>query len=105
MGSFNPGGGHMTREPAVDSNPRREELVRRLDNGEFDDAFEVSMRSDALQAGFRLAAYTARADHDPGDDFEEFVESLWRQVANMFELQAPSPRGDAPASQQRWGDP
>ena len=87
MGSFNPGGGHMTREPAVDSNPRREELVRRLDNGEFDDAFEVSMRSDALQAGFRLAAYTARADHDPANDFDDFVASLWRQVANMFEIQ------------------
>lgn len=88
----------MTREPAVESNPRREELVRRLDNGEFDDAFEVSMRSGALQAGFRLAAYTARADHDPANDFEEFAASLWRQVSNMFELQAPSPRNDATAS-------
>ena len=82
----------MTREPTVESNPRREELVRRLDNGEFDDAFEVSMRSAALQAGFRLAAYTARADHDPADDFDEFVASLWRQVANMFEVQSPESR-------------
>lgn len=72
--------------------------MRRLDNGEFDDAFEVSMRSGALQAGFRLAAYTARADHDPANDFEEFAASLWRQVSNMFELQAPSPRNDATAS-------
>lgn len=84
----------MTREPAVESNPRREELVRRLDNGEFDDAFEVSMRSDALKAGFRLAAYTARADHDPASDFDEFVGSLWRQVANMFEIQSPTAEGN-----------
>lgn len=82
----------MTPNPAVEDNPRREELVRRLDNGEFDDAFEVSMRTDALQAGFRLAAYTARADHDPHTDFEEFTASLWRQIANMFEIQAPPER-------------
>lgn len=83
----------MTEEPVVESNPRRDELVRRLENGEFDDAFEVSMRSDALQAGFKLAASTARADHDPATDFEAFVGSLWRQVANMFEIQAPAVRG------------
>jgi hypothetical protein len=82
----------VTLDPAVESNPRREELVRRLDQGEFDDAFEVSMRSDALRAGFRLAAYTARADHDPATNFEDFVGSLWRQVANMFEIQAPASR-------------
>lgn len=81
----------MTLDPAVESNPRRDELVRRLDDGEFDDAFEVSMRSDALRAGFRLAAYTARADHDPATNFEDFVGSLWRQVANMFEIQSPPP--------------
>ena len=79
----------MSVEPAVESNPRRDDLVQRLDSGEFDAAFEVSMRPDSLQAGFKLAAFTARADHDPATNFEDFIGSLWRQVANMFEIQAP----------------
>lgn len=73
--------------PAND-NPRRRDLVERLDQGDFDAAFEVSMRPDALRAGFDLAAYTARAEHDPADDFDTFVASLWRQVANMFDVHA-----------------
>lgn len=46
------------------------------------------MHHDALRAGFELGAYTARAEHDPATNFEAFTGSLWRQVANMFEIQA-----------------
>jgi hypothetical protein len=70
-------------------NARRHDLIQRLDRGDFDAAFEVTMRPDALRAGFELAAYTARADHDPATDFDAFTASLWRQVANMFDLSTP----------------
>ena len=46
------------------------------------------MAPDALKAGFCLAAHIARADHDPAERFEAFTASLWREVANMFDVHA-----------------
>lgn len=73
----------------TEPNVRRQDLIQRLDRGDFDAAFEVTMRPDALRAGFELAAYTARADHDPDTDFDAFTASLWRQVSNMFDVHQP----------------
>lgn len=81
----------MSTEPVTDEdkNPRRQDLIDLLDSGRFDAAFEISMETDALQAGFELAAYTARADHDPDTNFDAFIASFWRQVANMFDITGP----------------
>lgn len=74
---------------AATAEERHKDYKARFDRGDFDACFEVSVQEDATEAGFKFAAYLARSEHDPASDFDTFLDKLWRQVANLFEVHGP----------------
>lgn len=69
---------------------RLTELAARVDEGEFDSALRPPSNEMALREGpgqfFKLVAEVARAQFDPADDWDGFVQALWEQVDAGFGL-------------------
>lgn len=71
---------------------RLADLHARLDAGEFAAVFSLDSEPTGEQAAmqrraqFGLYAAAAAVDHDPGSDFDGFVEDLWVMVSSDFRL-------------------
>ena len=85
---------------------RREDLADRVDRGEFDAALRPSSNDEALHEGpgqfFKLVAEVARAQFEPAEHWDEFVQALWDQVDAAFGLTADNE--DDPAVPMAWFD-
>lgn len=76
--------------PAESQAERRAALADRVDDGRFDAALRPTSNEEALREGpgqfFKLVAEVARAQFDPADEWDEFVQALWEQVDAGFGL-------------------
>ena len=84
----------------------RSELAGRVDRGDFDAALRPASKEEALREGpgqfFKLVAEVARAQYDPAEDWDHFVQALWEQVDAGFGLTV-NDEGDA-AVPRAWFD-
>jgi hypothetical protein len=84
---------------------RREELAGRVHDGEFDAAPRPGSNEEALTEGpqqyFALVADVARAQFDPAEHWQEFVQALWEQVDAGYGLTADD---DDAAVSSTWFD-
>ena len=69
---------------------RQSHLADRVEQGEFDAALRPTGNDQALREGpgqfFKLGAEVARAQFDPSEHWDEFVQALWEQVDAGFGL-------------------
>lgn len=70
---------------------RLNEFDRRLAAGDFDRGLEISALTgdeglEQQRQAFAFAAWAARVSCDPAEDFDGFVECLWRSVEALFQL-------------------
>jgi len=94
--------GHDTNER---SELRRSEIGDGVERGEFDAALRPTSSEEALRDGpeqfFKLVAEVARAQFDPAEHWDDFVQALWEQVDAGFGLTADE---DDPAMPRAWFD-
>lgn len=75
----------------ADQQRRLKEFDCRLAAGRFDLGLELSALTgeeglEQQRQAFAFAAWAARVSHDPAEDFDGFVECLWRSVETLFQL-------------------
>ena len=85
---------------------QREDLADGVDRGDFDAALRPSSNEEALREGpgqfFKLVAEVARAQFDPAEHWDEFVQTLWAQVDAGFGLSVDDE--DDAAAPRTWFD-
>ncbi len=87
---------------------RHAQLAGRVDDGEFDAALRPGSNEEALKDGpqqyFALVAEVARAQFDPAEHWEEFVQALWEQVDAGYGLTADDEDEDEAMVPRTWFD-
>ena len=69
---------------------RQAQLADRVEHGEFDAALRPTGNEEALREGpgqfFKLVAEVVRAQFDPAEHWDQFVQALWEQMDAGFGL-------------------
>ena len=85
---------------------RQSEIADRVGRGDFDAALRPTSSEEALREGpgqfFKLVAEVARAQFDPSEHWDDFVQALWEQVDAGFGLTVDDE--DDAAAPRAWFD-